>query len=121
MRSNDEAWLKEIRKNSEKNKRVNSYKIKYNDEELTFNQGYDHSTDIYNPFFIRVYNSKGSYIMSGSGPTIEDSYNSLITSLIEYMTKSQNERDEANSKISKILGVIGVADEADDSRLYGSF
>jgi hypothetical protein len=121
MRINDEQLLREMRKNTEKHKRVNSYKVNYmkhngENEELTFNQGYDASTDVYNPFFVRVYNSQGSYIMGGTNSTIEGAYNRLITSLIQYKLKAETERNQAYVKLSKIMGIIApdLEDEIDD-------
>lgn len=110
MRINDENILREMRKNEDKNKRKNSYKVEMrlhngNKEKLTFLQYYDHSCDIYNPFHINVYNNKGDYIHSGSGATIEDSYNNLITSLILYMNKAKEENHISNDKLTKILGI----------------
>ena len=119
MRINDENVLKELRKNTEKSKRINSYKVNYMKhngeyEQLTFNQGYDHSTDIYNPFFVRVYDSNGSCVHSGAGSTIENSYNSLITSLILYLTKTTMDLNSANSKMSQIVGIIRPNIDDDD-------
>jgi hypothetical protein len=122
MRINDENLLREMRKNTEKNKRVNIYNVKYrkhnNEEvELLFNQGYDASTDVYNPFFVRVYNEKGSYVMGGTNSTIEGAYNRLITQLILYKEKAETERNEAYVKLSKILAIIAPnidEDEIDD-------
>lgn len=120
MRINDEQLLRDIRKNTEKHKRVNSYKVKYMKhdgkyEELTFNQGYDASMDVYNPFFVRVYGDNG-YIMGGSAPNIEGAYNKLITSLIQYKLKAETERNQAYVKLSKIMGIIApdLEDEIDD-------
>jgi hypothetical protein len=120
MRINEVELLKELRKNTDKSKRVNSYKVKYlkfsgEYEELIFNQGYDAGTDCYNPFFVRVYSSDKNYLISGSADSIENSYNSLITSLIQYKDKAEKERDEANVKLAKILGVFDIdADELDE-------
>jgi hypothetical protein len=120
MRINDEQLLREMRSNKEKHLRVNCYKVKYmkfdgKHEELLFNQGYDHSTDIYNPFFVRVYRN-GSYYHSGAGETIEAAYNDLITSLIQYKDKAETERNEAQAKLAKIIGIIApdFQDEYDD-------
>lgn len=120
MRINDEQLLRDMRKNTEKHKRVNSYKVKYMKtdgkyEELTFNQGYDASTDVYNPFFVRVYGDNG-YIMGGTAPNIEDAYNKLITSLIQYKLKAETERNAAYAKLSKIMGIIApdLEEEYDD-------
>lgn len=120
-RINDESLLRELRKNTEKHKRVNAYKVKYmkfdgTHEELLFKQGYDASTDVYNPFFIRIYDSKGSYIHSGSSSTIEGAYNSLITSLIKYKQKAEGERNEANGKLAQIMGIIKPDSDEDDDR-----
>lgn len=119
MRINDESILKEMRKSLDKKERINSYKVKYmlhngTYEELTFNQGYDASNDVYNSFFIRVYNSNNSYIVSGSGPTIEDSYNNLISSLILYLTNARQERDDSNKKLNLIYGIINPENEEDN-------
>jgi hypothetical protein len=111
MRINDENILKELRKNKEKNKRINSYKVRYMKhngvyEELLFNQGYDHSCDVYNPFFVRVYDSKGNYIHSGCGSTIENSYNGLISSLILYLEDARNKLNYQTVKLSEIQKII---------------
>ena len=116
MRINDESVLRELRKNKEKNKRINAYKVNYlridgQKVDLLFNQGYDASTDYYNPFFVRVYNEAGSYIMGGSSGTIEGAYNELITQLIQYKDKAENERNEAYLKLSKILGILVPTDD----------
>jgi uncharacterized protein YggL (DUF469 family) len=123
MRINDEQLLKDMRKNTEKHLRVNSYKIEYHNfngkrVELTFNQGYDHSTDVYNPFFVRVYDENG-YVMGGTNSTIEGAYNSLITQLIQYKHKAETERNEARSKLAKIHGII--APESDDDEYDDRF
>ena len=119
MRINDENILKEMRKNTDKSKRVNSYKVKYMKfngqyEELTFNQGYDASTDCYNPFFICVYNSNNSSIISSSGSTIENAYNSLITSLIQYEGEAIRQREKYNAKLAKINGILNPDSDDDD-------
>lgn len=113
-----------MRKNKLKHHRVNSYKVNHLNfngeiEELTFQQGYDASTDAYNPFFIRVYNGKGQYLHSASASTIEGAYNALITSLIRYKLKAEDERNDANSKLSQIFGI--VKPESDDEEYDDRF
>lgn len=119
MRINDENTLREMRKDSDKSKRRNSYKVKvlkFNGErvEYTFQQFYDHSYDVYNPFKIWVYDEKGSNIASGSGPTIEDSYNNMIIDLIEYRDLAREERNESNNKLGKIIGIVSPLIEIPD-------
>ena len=102
MRIHDEIILKAMKKNENKSERRNNYKVKYlkpngKYEELTFSQYYDHSCDCYNPFHVNVYSESGDNIMSGCGPSIESSYNSLITQLIIYMTQYREEKAESNN------------------------
>lgn len=111
MRITDENTLREMRKDSDKSKRKNSYKVnvlKFNGErvEYTFQQFYDHSCDVYNPFIVYVYDENGSNIASGSGSSIEDSYNNMIISLIQYRDQSREERDNSNKKLGKIIEVV---------------
>lgn len=119
MRINDENLLREMRKDTDKSKRVNSYKVKYMKfngeyEELTFKQGYDASIDVHNPFFVRVYGSGNEgCIASGSGYGIENAYNTLITQLILYKTRAENERNSANLKLAQIHGIIRPETEDD--------
>lgn len=119
MRIHDDNALREMKKNEDKSKRENNYKVKMlwmngTKEELTFRQYYDHSCDVYNPFHINVYDSKGNYITSGCGPTIEDSYNNLITSLIQYKSKAEKERNKANEMLSKIVSVVSPLIDSPD-------
>jgi hypothetical protein len=119
MRINDNALLKEMKKNPDKSQRYNNYKVSYlkmngTKEELSFKQYYDHSTDIYNPYHVNVYDSKGNNVMGGCGPTIEDSYNSLVTQLIQYMQKAESDRNTANQKLNQILAVVSPESDLDD-------
>lgn len=122
MRINDETLLKELRKNKDKSKRANNYKIKAiitevgKKSELTISQGYNASNDIYNPFFVRVYDENGSQVHSGVGATIEQSYNSLLASLIFYKNKAEKARNEANTKLFKIYNIIAPEEDDYDDR-----
>jgi hypothetical protein len=98
----DENTLKDMRKSPDKTLRRNKYKV----GEFTFHQFYDHSTDIYNPFKVYVYNKEGSYIYGGSGPTIEASYHNLIKSAIEYSEQYKNERNKLINKVGQALAVF---------------
>lgn len=122
MRINEENILKEMRKSQEKSKRINSYKVSFmqfngKNEDLTFNQGYDASTDVFNPFFVRVYKDK-NYIMSGTGDNIEKSYNSLITQLIQYKEKAEIERNTAIDKLSQVYKIINPINDNEDLNDY---
>ena len=101
MRINDENLLREMRKNPDKRKRVNSYEHRG----LLYNQGYDHSTDVYNPFFVHVYKDN-SYLMGGSGATIEEAYHNLIHQSLLYMQQYRDERNDYANKVGQVLSIF---------------
>lgn len=93
-----------------KQDKINSYKVKYikhgKYEELIFTQGYNAINNVYMPYFIRVYDLNKDCILSGFGASIEDSYNSLIRSLIIYVDDIKRERAELRTKLKSIYNLI---------------
>lgn len=114
-RINSEQELQELRKNPDKTKRRNAYKV----GDLMINQFYDASTDYLNPFKAYVYKD-GSYLMGGSGATIEDSYNNLILQSLKYMEQYKQERNDLITKIDKVNAILNPDkdDEIDDRFSY---
>lgn len=112
MMIRDNEVLKQMRKDPDKTKREHYYKVK----DLTFRQSYSNSTDYYNPYSVYIYDSKQQYIASGSGPSIEDSYNNLIQGLIRYMLEYRDTSLKQSDTLSKISGLIGCcnSDEQDN-------
>ena len=71
MKINDSDKLKELRKDPIKSNRRHSYEHK----NVLFNQYYDHSTDIRNPYHVNLY-VNGDYAHGASGVTIVASISS---------------------------------------------
>ena len=85
---------------------------------LLYNQCYDPSTDVYNPYRIYVYHKdkagSWTYSHSASGPSIMESILNLSHSLIKYSNQYIDERNALINKVAQVNAILAPADEIDD-------